>query len=262
MFVEDAARLGRIHRADRGRIRNHQLLPRAHQIHVVLDEGLGVGAPQRHQHLVDRGVRHGIALGDGEQRVARLDVDRPGDAPRAAGRTHRGRRDVGARAAQRHQDADLHLALARTGTDVEQQIDRAADRRLRRPHPQVLAGRIHAVLDPHHQAGQRRRRFQAGALPGGLVGHRHAQRRHFVGRELLQPDQRLQRRARRRHHPRMPHPHRQRRTASARADRQRDRPLEGLQTAGMLHLARTLGHKLEFRSYRRFSGGGLFVAIT
>ncbi|AHC46502.1 serine/arginine repetitive matrix 2 [Achromobacter xylosoxidans NBRC 15126 = ATCC 27061] len=260
VLVENTARLRRIDGAHGRRVGNRQFLPGPHQIHVALDERIGIGAPQRHQHLVDRGVRHRIALGNRKQRVARLHVDRPRRAAGAARRANGRGRNLGARAPQRHQDADLHLPLARAGADVQQQVDRAAGRRLRRPHPQVLAGRIHPILDPHHQAGQRRGRFQARALPRSLVGHRHPQRRDFVGCEFLQSHQRLQGRARGRDHPRMPDPHGQRRAASARADRQRDRPLEGLQTAGMLHLARTLGHKLEFRSCRRMVGRRLFAA--
>lgn len=144
--------------------------------------------------------------------------------------------------------------LAGAGTDVQQQIDSAAGRRLTRADPQVLARGVHAVLDAHHQVGQGHRRLQAGALPGGLVGHRDAQRCDLVGCQFLQPDHGLQRRARHRNHARMTHAHGIRRPADARAQGQRYRPLQGFETAGLHHLARTLGHKLGI-PYLRSNGG-------
>jgi hypothetical protein len=253
VFIENAARFGRVNRAHRCRIRNFQLLSRAHQIHIALDERLGIGAPQRHQHLVDRGVGHRVALCDGEQVVARFDVDRARRAPCTRG-ADGGGRHVSAGSAQWHQNADLHLALPRTRADIQQQIHRAACRRLSATDAQILARGVHAVFDPDNHAAQRHRRLQASALPGRIIRHRYFQRRDFIRRQLLQAHNRLQRRTRHGHDTRMPHAHGQRRTAHARPDRQGDRPLKGFQTAGMLHVARTLGHKLEFRSCSRITG--------
>ncbi|MNL18874.1 hypothetical protein D3C87_1400420 [compost metagenome] len=116
MFIEDAECLGRVNRPDRCRIRNLQGLACADQVHIVLNERFGIGAPQRHQHLINRGVRHLVALCDGEQVITTLHIHAGSRAPRAA---HRSRRHISARAAQRHQNADLYLALPRTGTDVQ-----------------------------------------------------------------------------------------------------------------------------------------------
>ena len=67
-------------------------------------------------------------------------------------------------------------------------------------------------------------------------------------------DHGLQRRARHRNHARMTHAHGIRRPADARAQGQRYRPLQGFETAGLHHLARTLGHKLGI-PYLRSNGG-------
>ena len=72
--------------------------------------------------------------------------------------------------------------------------------------------------------------------------------------QFLQPDHGLQRRARHRNHARMTHAHGIRRPADARAQGQRYRPLQGFETAGLHHLARTLGHKLGI-PYLRSNGG-------
>ncbi|MNX92872.1 hypothetical protein D3C86_1250290 [compost metagenome] len=215
VFVKDAARFRGIHGAHGGGIRYLELLPGAHQIHVVLDEGFGIGPPQSHQHLIDRCIGHRVALGNGEKVVAGLHGDRPRGATRTRRRAYRGRRHIGARAAQRHQNADLHLPLPRTGADIQQQIHGAAGGRLRGPDTQILARAVHAVFNPDHHAGQGSRRFHARSLPGGFIGDRDFQGIDFVWRQFLQSHYCLQRRAGHGSDTRMPHAHGQRRTANA-----------------------------------------------
>ncbi len=112
MLIEDATRLGRVDRPDRCRIGDLQGLASAHQVHVVLNERFRIGAPQGHQHLINRGVRHCVALRDREQMIATPHIDSCRRRARRA--AHRCWRYVGAGAAQGHQDADLHLTLPRT----------------------------------------------------------------------------------------------------------------------------------------------------
>ncbi|KDS79107.1 hypothetical protein KM22_02235 [Bordetella bronchiseptica KM22] len=207
MLGKDAPRFGRIDGAYRGRVGDVERFAGPHQVHVVLDEGLGIGAPQRHQHLVDAGAGHGIALGDAEQRIAASHVDGAGAGLAGrCGRAHAGRRHARSAAARRHQDGDLDLPLAGARAQVQQHVDRVAGRRLAGRNTHVAARRVGTRLDTHGGAGQRHRRSQAGLAPGRFVGQRNLQGGQVVGAQFEQGHHDLQGGAGRRNHPRVPEP--------------------------------------------------------
>ena len=70
---QDLASLGVGHRLGGGFIRNLQHRAGAYAVHVTLDECIGVGAHQGHQHLVQRNICRAVGIRNPTGRVAGLD---------------------------------------------------------------------------------------------------------------------------------------------------------------------------------------------
>jgi hypothetical protein len=85
----DAVRLAFVQRLHAAGVRHRQDAARLQAVHVVADEGVRVGAVQRHQHHVERDVDRLQLGGDAAQAVARLDAVFRGGDP--AGRLRRRR---------------------------------------------------------------------------------------------------------------------------------------------------------------------------
>ncbi len=187
LLGEDARAPRRDRWRARWRHRMESVEPARTRFSVVLDEGLRVGAPQRHQHLVDGGVGHRVAGGHAQSRLA--------GAHRDLAAARRGRRAAGPVAARR-----TPAAASRAGTSTVTCNWRwpALERRSSRiSTASVVSGWVDETA--HHAAGGvgavlRRAvvvdsgagRLQAGLLPGVFGGERDLQIGGLVCRELQQ----------------------------------------------------------------------------